>query len=141
MTLAEIGLIIAQHKVIATGITIVILSCIEISPLKINPWGMLVKGVRKLNGTDIIEKKLDNLENKVDMGQAITSRARILRLGDEIRTGVPHSKESYDQILDDIKRYNMYCKTHPDFENDKTVLTTQIIEKKYKEHLLDNSFL
>jgi hypothetical protein len=141
MTLLGIVQLLISHKAILTVIIIVILSSIEILPIKLNPWSWLIKGIRKLNGTEIIEKKLDNLENKVDEGQAITSRARILRFGDELRIKIPHSKESYDQILDDIKRYNQYCIEHPKFENDKTVLTSQIIETKYKEHLLGNTFL
>ena len=96
----------------------------------------------------MIEKKVDTLaenviklENRVDEGQAIQSRVRILRFGDELRSNIKKSKDSYDQVLDDITRYNQYCSTHEDFRNDMTVLTSQIIKKTYEEHLLRNDFL
>lgn len=159
MTLNEILDIIVAHKGIATIIILALLSLVEISKIKINPWSWLVKGLRSVIGikdlNDKIEKienkieenqketndKIDKLENRVDEGQAIQSRVRILRFGDDIRRGTTQSQDSYSQVMDDITRYNAYCKQHPEFPNDKTVLTTKIIEEEYQKCLKDNNFL
>ena len=148
MTIADFGLLIIEHKAIVTALVILILSSIEILPIKLNPWSWIAGCIRKLNGMELVEKKIDSLstamiklENKVDEGQAIQSRVRILRFGDELRNQTPKSKDSYDQVLDDITRYNLYCESHPDFKNDMTVLTSKIIEEKYVECLRDNIFL
>lgn len=148
MSITEFGLLILEHKTLVFAGIIVLLSSIQISPLKINPWSWILKCFRKLNGVDVVEEKIDHLsesvvklEDRVDEGQAIQARVRILRFGDEIRNSSYHSKDSYEQVLDDITRYNQYCEMHPKFKNDMTVLTSQIIEESYKERLLRNDFL
>lgn len=138
MTLQEVfdllGLTISKNWLII----IVILSLVQIAPIKISPWTWIGGWIGKIIGVktvsdkvDKLENKVDSLENKVDKNDAITSRVRILRFGDELRTGVTHSKESFDQVLSDITNYNQYCMDHPKFENDKTVLTTQVIKETY----------
>lgn len=146
--MAEIVMLIMSNKALLGAVVILLLSSIEILPIKLNPWSWMLGLIRKINGTDVIEKKVDTLadsmiklENRVDEGQAIQARVRILRFGDELRSNIKKSKDSYDQVLDDITRYNQYCSTHKDFQNDMTVLTSQIIKKTYEEHLLRNDFL
>ncbi len=119
-------------------VIIIVLSLVQISPLKISPWSWIGGWIGKIIGvknlSDKIEKldnKVDNLEEKVDRNEAVTSRVRILRFGDELRGNVDHSKESFDQVLSDITNYNQYCTDHPKFENDKTVITTQVIKETY----------
>lgn len=119
-------------------IIIIVLSLVQISPLKISPWSWIGGWIGKIIGvkslSDKIEKldnKVDNLEEKVDKNEAVTARVRILRFGDELRSNVDHSKESFDQVLSDITNYNQYCTDHPKFENDKTVMTTQVIKETY----------
>lgn len=146
--MAEIAILLMQHKAILGAVVILLLSSIEILPIKLNPWSWLLSLIRKLNGTDILEKKIDilsnnmsKLENRVDEGQAIQSRVRILRFGDELRLNQKHSEDSFNQVLDDITRYNKYCDTHPDFPNEKTVSTAKIIKRSYEDALRSNTFL
>ena len=54
--------------------------------------------------------------------------------------GVEHTKEHFDQILDDIKTYDDYCQTHPEFENNKTVITTQVILETYHRLFVEHKF-
>ena len=115
------------------------LSLIQIAPIKINPWSWLGKWAGKMMGVKDLSDKIDALEKKVDENDAIRIRKDILKFGDEVRVGhIEHSKESFDQVLDDITSYEQYCKDHPKFENNRTVLTTKVIKdtyhKLYVEH-------
>ena len=41
-------------------------------------------------------------------------RIRILRFSDELRRGVNHSEESFNNVLEDIDNYTEYCVEHED---------------------------
>ena len=51
-----------------------------------------------------LDKKIDKLQCSSDQGMAYTWRYRILRFDDEIRHGEKHSKEHFDQIIEDIDK-------------------------------------
>lgn len=130
-----------------TGIVIVLSVFIEIAPIKINPLSHFLKWLgKKLNGEvinrfDALEKKVNNIESVNDERNAISCRVRILRFGDEVRRGIRHSQENFDQILSDIDDYERYCGDHPDFKNNKTVATKERILKVYSEQMDENDFL
>ena len=73
--------------------------------------------------------------------KALDARRRILSFGDEIRSGVRHSKERFDNIFEDIKYYKDYCDNHRSFENDRVHISIDIIESTYKKCTLENDFL
>jgi len=113
-------------------VIVIILSLIQIVPIKLNPWTWLGKIIGKLIGIHDLSEKVNKLEEKVDRNEAIAARVRILRFGDDLRNNeYHHSQESFSQVLDDITRYNKYCREHPKFENDKTVVTAQVIRDAY----------
>lgn len=87
-----------------------------------------------------IVNRLERLENKVDEGDAINSRVRILHFADEMMEERRHSKDSFDQVLSDITFYNNYCSTHPDFKNSQTEATAAFIKRKYEERLEKHDF-
>ena len=158
-------------KAVAGGSTILViavLTLIQISPLKINPWNFIGKLLKKLArkvGQAInselfdeissfkeqmknLEEKFDGVETKVqdvkdDISEtkAIDCRTRIHHFGDEVLHNVKHTKEHFDEILRDIKTYDKYCDTHPDFPNHTTELTSKRIIEIYGECLKDGDFL
>lgn len=136
------------------GIIVVLSIFIEITPIKINPVSSFLKWIGKKANEDLkkqvekldekvdgLEMKLEESEAKADKREAITCRVRILRFGDELRIGTPHSKENFDQVLSDIDTYKKFCDGHKDFENEKTVATTEIIKDNYRERISKNDFL
>lgn len=141
------GLTVGQVIGGATGIIFVLSIFIEITPIKFNPISKFLKWVGvKINGdviskVDELEIKLDSLNNELEESKAIARRIRILQFGDEVRSGVRHSQESFDQVLSDITFYQQYCDEHKSFENEKTVMTTAIIKDNYRERLKKNDFL
>lgn len=85
--------------------------------------------------------RFEDIEARMEKRQAEDARVRILRYSDELREGRKHSKESFDQTLADIDDYEDYCKLHPLFENNRTVLATQRIMDVYRKCERDNDFL
>jgi len=135
------------------------LSLIEISPIKINPWSMLMKWIARLLGIsdlkteivqvrdrmDELEKKIDNMkiseEEKEQLKEALAARRRILRFNDELLLKIKHSKEMFNDILKDITDYDNYCRTHPDFKNKKAVFAEENVAHAYQDCMENNSFL
>jgi uncharacterized coiled-coil DUF342 family protein len=154
---------VTLQEIFGTGtvLVVVILSMIEVSKIKINPWSWLAKQIgNAINGevlkevkelkTDIQEVKaeatslkddLSKLNDKVDENSAMTARVRILRFGGELSRGIDHNKENFDQALCDISDYEKYCSEHPEFKNDRAKLTIKYIEQEYNKRLENNSFL
>ena len=88
-----------------------------------------------------MNKKIDNLALNSSDGMAYTWRYRILRFDDEVRHDKKHTKEHFDQILEDITSYEKYCKEHPDFPNNKAVFAISNIKDVYASCYENNSFL
>lgn len=144
---------------------IAVLTLLQISPIKINPWswfgkligrffGWLGKRIGKaINGeviADLVDIKLELTELKEhdkrqdatrDRDKALDARRRILRFADEVRRKEKHSAEHFHNVLDDITYYKNYCKTHDDFENDRANLSIKRIEAVYEDCDRNNSFL
>lgn len=95
-----------------------------------------------------IDEKLDELNAamtasriKREEGVALTWRYRILRFDDEIRHEVRHTKEHFDQIMEDVTDYEKYCRDHPDFPNNKAKFAIINIKNVYGQCVQENSFL
>lgn len=125
----------------------IILTLIQIAPIKVNPWSWLAKILgRAINGeliakVDNLEKEFNKLRIAEEEKDAIDWRTRILRFGDEAVHGVRHSKEHFDQILRDITSYEKYCDVHKEFENNQAVITCARIKEIYKRCLETGDFL
>ena len=129
------------------GVLILLMTLVQITPIKLNPWSWLGRVIGKAINGEVLEKvdalSLDVKNNKADDDEqwASLSRTHILRFGDEIRHKVAHSKEHFDQILLDISKYEKYCKGHPDYLNDVAHATIQLIKQTYQKCLEKNDFL
>lgn len=95
-----------------------------------------------------LEKKIDDITNSVEdlkksscEGKALTWRYRILRFSDEILHDEKHSKEHFDQILEDITNYERYCKEHPEFPNNKAEFAIKNIKRIYYMCVNEGTFL
>jgi len=135
-------------------IIIVIMSLVEVSKIKINPWSTLFEWIGNLlmsgvkaeilqlrTETEGMKKELDGLKRESSEREAKTARIRILRCADEVYRGDKHSKEYFDNVLDDITSYQDYCRTHPAFKNEKAVIAIKRIEQVYERCLKEKTFL
>lgn len=133
MTFAEIWTILHESLKPATIpiILIILMSLIEVSKIQINPWSWLGGIIGKLIGVKALSDKVDALEMKLGEDQATTIRVRILHFEDEIQNGRKYSKDSWDQVMDDIERYEEYTRKHPNFKNNITVASVTHLKKLY----------
>lgn len=149
MSLVEFLKTVGATEVITNGgfILLVVMTLLQIAPVKINPWGWLAKQLgRAINGEVIhkvesLEKELSALRADTTEQSIINCRVRILQFGDELLRDVRHSKDRFDQTLRDIDEYERYCTRHPDFKNNITVMTVQRIKDVYNQLLISGDFL
>ena len=116
---------------------------VEITPVKINPISSVLRWIGKQMTKELIDKMdtIDKKVNALEKADAVDCRVRILTFADEIRRGVRHSKETFDQSLSDIDVYERYCAEHPDFLNNRTVAAKAKILEAYSKCMDDNDFL
>lgn len=88
-----------------------------------------------------VDNTFDSFCEEIYQEQMRYCRIRILTASDEIRRNVKHSEEFYDQINDDISKYNHYCRSHPGFQNNKAIHAISNINRAYEECLRNNDFL
>ena len=90
-----------------------------------------------------IAHKTEEIDEKVDKNEAKRARTQILRFGDELlyQPEVRHTKEHFDEILEQCDLYNKYCDAHPDFENMRTMQTQEHIQEVYKTCIKKHKFL
>lgn len=132
-----------------------LLSLIQIAPIKIDPWSKLFKWVGKIiNGSVMDELKgikedlanvhaeLDNVKEREEEREANSTRYRILRFDDELRQHIDHSEEHFTQILADVDKYKKYCDAHKDgYVNSKADSAMDNIRTTYDEVKRDNKFI
>lgn len=124
------------------------ITLIQVAPIKINPWSWVAKSIHGILLGDI-DRKLDSIAHKVDRleeqaqeDKALQARKHILRFADELYNGEKHSKEYFDDVLtDDIDGYEKYCESHPNFRNNKTVMSIQLVKDTYAKLMEEHKFL
>lgn len=126
---------------------VLILTMIQIAPIKIDPWSWIARRIGKAINYEVIKKvedleaKMNSMEEKAEEREAVNFRVRILRFNDELQDGRKHSKDSFDQVLSDITSYDQYCDTHPKFRNNQTTATVSYIQKCYADRLEKHDFI
>lgn len=148
------GLINRYGAVAVVGL-VLLLSLIQVSKhIRCKPWSWLFArigdafnaGVRRdiaqvYAHTKSLGDELKDLQGIYHIDKANAARKRILRFGDALSQHKRHTRELWDDILDDITQYEHYCASHPDYLNDKAKLTIEHIRDTYRECLDNNHFL
>lgn len=88
-----------------------------------------------------VRKQVTMVRDEAEAGRVLERRIRILRFADEITHGVLHSKDHFEQLLEDGEYYRKYCETHKDFKNGITEPAINLIDSTYEERLRKNDFL
>ena len=123
------------------GGALLLLTLIQIAPIKVNPWSWLAKAIGNAMGISAIEKKLDAHIDKDDRRDADRHRMEILRFNNELLRSIDHTKEEFIEALAEIDAYERFCDDHPDYPNNRAVLAIENIRENYKERLKKHDFL
>ena len=136
------------------GLLVVLLTLVQIAPIKVNPWSALIKWFGKSINADVL-KKLDEVETaqketraRLDAHIAVDDernadehRLRILQFSNELLRDIPHTQEEFIEVLAEIDFYEDYCDDHPKYENNRAVHAIAHIKKVYDERLDKHDFL
>lgn len=129
------------------GALVVLITLVQIAPIKVNPWSAICRAIgRALNG-DVIAK-LDKVENRLDEHirmdderNADLHRARILQFNTELLRSIQHTEEDFNEILYNIDCYEKYCTEHPEYQNNRAVHAIKNIDRVYDECMENHDFL
>lgn len=100
---------------------------------------------QKLDGQrkdiDKLKDSFTRFEGEESEKDAMGARRRILRFNDELLREERHSKEYFDDILEDLKIYDDYVKSHPSYINGRTEMAEKNIRRCYELCMEKHSFL
>ena len=129
------------------GVLVVLLTLVQIAPVKVNPWSAIAKAVGRAVNADVakelceIKKKLDDHVTMDDRRTADGYRTRILHFNNELLRSIDHTEEEFNEVLAEIDAYEEYCEEHPEYPNNRAVLAIENIRSNYKERLQKHDFL
>ena len=122
------------------GLLLVLMTLMQIAPVKINPWSWLARAIGRAVNAEVI-KKLDDHITMDDRRTADGHRARILHFNNELLRDIGHTQEEFFEVLAEIDAYEKYCREHPEYPNNRAVLAIENIQEVYKERLKKHDFL
>lgn len=130
----------------------VLCTCIQISPIKLNPWDVLLGWIgerfnsgmnKKIDKIDVrvdkIEKQMDKhiIDNKHEELQK--KRQYLVEFVTEGVNGKRHTKESFETAIRACDEYEQFVKDN-NISNGVINSTIHAIRAKYEEHLLKADF-
>ena len=138
---------IAQLLTSGGGALFILLTLIQIAPIKVNPWTALARAIGRafnkvvITNLDETRKFLDEHIKTDDARNADLHRSKILQFNNELLRDIPHTREDFIEILAEIDFYEKYCDTHPEYENNRATHAVANIKRVYDERLIKHDFL
>ena len=130
-----------------SGGFVLLLTLIQIAPIKVNPWTALAKAIGRAMNAEVLEEvkrtreRLDAHIQSDDERNADDRRTRILRFNNELIRDIPHTREDFIDILADIDDYEAYCRDHPTYKNNRAAHAIANIGRVYDERLAKHDFI
>ena len=115
----------------AVMLILILMSLIEISPLKLNPWKHLLKWTGKTINEDT-DKKIDDLQKQVRDMWVNNHRNQILIFAREARGGIEHSPDEWTNVLNQAEEYEKYVHERG-ITNGIVTQDTEYIRNLYQE--------
>ena len=142
MDLTDLIKILQDNNLIHFAVIIAV-CFIKIPKIELNIWGIIGKSINKdvTSKVNNLKSEVSELKNDFEVHAVNSCRERILRFNSEIMSdNKTHNKEYYDEILSDIDKYEHYCLNHPDYPNNKAMLSIENIKKTYSDLLERGDF-
>lgn len=130
----------------SAGLIFALLTIIQITPIKVNPWSAIGGVVGKVVNGEVskelreIKTAQEAYQRKLDYHIANMNRQRILQFNLELLQGVEHTREDYIEILACIDIYNQFCVDHPEYPNNRAEHAISNIGKNYDLRLEKRDF-
>jgi len=108
-------------------------------------WGLLQYLISRKDNTaeklDKLTELVKEVSERVDATSATNARTRILRFDDELINNIHHSREYFQQTLEEIDTYELYCEKHPNYKNSACTLAIGHIKDVYTKLLDERAFI
>lgn len=135
-TLNEVWQYIVHH---AELIIIGLLTFVQISPIKVDPWDMLLNIIRHALVGELEEEihsiKKDIVEEKIN-----NIRWNVLDYANSCRNGRMHTKDEWYHVIAQLKQYESYVKEN-NIDNGVMEEETKYLRKLFEERCEKNDFL
>ena len=95
----------------AITVLILLMSLIQISPLKLNPWDRILGWIGKKTQGEL-RKQVADLQKQVTDIWISSHRQSILMFARECRADIDHDAEEWNHILSIADEYEVYCSSH-----------------------------
>ena len=113
--------------------------CVPIVVALISSGTSANKLSKKIRVNELLEK-FNALDYKVDCNTADDCRWTILNFNGEIKRGIRHDEDQFNEIIRLIDNYEKFCRNNPDYPNNKAVLAIENIKNVYKKAYSKNDF-
>mgnify|MGYP004567314675 FL=1 len=113
--------------------------CVPIVVALISSGTFANKLSKKIRVDELLEQ-FNELNYKVDCNKADTCRMMILDFNGEIKRGIHHDEEQFNEVISLIDKYERFCRNNPNYPNNKAVLAIENIKNVYKKAYSENDF-
>ena len=115
----------------AVAVIIILMSLVQIAPVKLNPWDSILGWLGKKTGGDVRDQ-LAALQKQVSDLWINSHRQSILTFARECRADIDHDAEEWNHILSVADEYETYCETNT-VSNGVVKADTRYIRELYQE--------
>lgn len=116
------------------------ITLIQVSPIKINPWGAIIAYIKKALGITALENEIKGMRKDFQDEKVNNKRWNVLNFANSCRQGQSHTQEEWEHCLDELFLYEKYCEDY-DIPNGVIVECAKFLRNSYHEHLTNNDFL
>lgn len=131
-----------------------LLTFVEITPIKLNPWSTIGRIIGQLVNAEVFEelKKIKETQQKSqkmldehikidDERNADVNRSKILQFNNELIQNISHTREEFIEVLFCIDKYNEQCREHPNYPNSRATHAIANINRVQDERLEKHDFI
>lgn len=115
----------------AAVLLILLLSLIQIAPVKLNPWDKILGWIGKKTQGEM-RKQVSDLQKQITDIWISSHRQSILTFARECRADIDHDAEEWNHILSLADEYEVYCNSH-DVSNGVVKADTRYIRDLYQD--------
>ena len=102
----------------AVTLVIILMSLVQIAPVKLNPWDRVLEWVGdRINGKTLreladVDSRVSDLQKQVTDIWISSHRQNILTFARECRAEIGHDAEEWNHVLSIADEYEVYCNSH-----------------------------